>query len=448
MRLTLSFLLTLLCSVAPAFSQNSDTIVDTKKKKKWTYGAVPAVAYDDDIGFKYGGLVNFYNYGDWKIYPEYYHSLYFEWSQTTKGSGIWEFTYDSKYLIPNTRFSFETSYLTERALDFYGFNGYESLFDVNFEDYNANHPDFKSRAFYKQERKLLRIRGEFQGNLSMNNMHWSAGLANYNFDMDTVDIQKLNKGINESETKYISIEDDNLYEQYIKSGIIPEDQVHGGNHTIVKTGLVYDTRDNEPKPAKGIWTELLLITSPSFAGNTKYSFGKLILTHRQYFELLKNKLDFAYRISYQDKLWGEMPYYFLPFVFNGGNAKTRDGLGGAKTLRGIRRDRLVGEDFIYGNMEFRWKFIETAFFDRNIYFALNAFYDYGIVTGKYKFETSSILPENQYLFPGEKEKLHQSVGGGLHFALNQNFVVAVNYGIALDKNDGNTGLYIGLNWLY
>ena len=29
-------------------------------KKGWTFGAVPAIAYDSDIGFRYGGLVNFY----------------------------------------------------------------------------------------------------------------------------------------------------------------------------------------------------------------------------------------------------------------------------------------------------------------------------------------------------------------------------------------------------
>jgi len=41
---------------------------DEEKKEKikdgWSFGAVPAIAYDSDIGFKYGGLVNFYDYGD------------------------------------------------------------------------------------------------------------------------------------------------------------------------------------------------------------------------------------------------------------------------------------------------------------------------------------------------------------------------------------------------
>ena len=46
-------------------------------------GGVPAIAYDSDIGFKYGALVNLYHYGDGSNYPNYDHSLYMEWSRQT-----------------------------------------------------------------------------------------------------------------------------------------------------------------------------------------------------------------------------------------------------------------------------------------------------------------------------------------------------------------------------
>ena len=69
----------------------SDTVKGKPKEKAksgWNFGALPALAYDSDIGLKYGGLVNFYHYGDGSFYPGYKHSIYFEWSRTTKGSGI------------------------------------------------------------------------------------------------------------------------------------------------------------------------------------------------------------------------------------------------------------------------------------------------------------------------------------------------------------------------
>jgi hypothetical protein len=54
---------------------------------------------------------------------------------------------------------------------------------------------------------------------------------------------------------------------------------------------------------------------------------------------------------------------------------------------------------------------------------------------------------NRY-FSSEEEGIHSAIGTGLHFALNNNFIVAVDYGRALDERDGTDGLYIGLNFLY
>jgi len=51
-------------------------------------------------------------------------------------------------------------------------------------------------------------------------------------------------------------------------------------------------------------------------------------------------------------------------------------------------------------------------------------------------------------FPDDPEKLHLGAGGGLHIAWNRNFIVAVDYGRALDKRDGVSGLYIGLDFLF
>ena len=92
-----------------------------KIKKGWNFGAVPAVAFDSDIGIQYGAIANIYNYGNGEIYPRYKHSIYVEWSRTTKGSGINQIKYDSEYLIPNIRFSADLSYFTDQALYFYGF---------------------------------------------------------------------------------------------------------------------------------------------------------------------------------------------------------------------------------------------------------------------------------------------------------------------------------------
>jgi outer membrane protein assembly factor BamA len=428
-----------------------DTIPPAKNekiKKGWSFGAVPAIAYDSDIGFKYGAVVNFYDYGDGTIYPSYKHSLFFEWSNTTKNSGINQFVYDSKYLIPKVRVSAEASYLTERAMDFYGYNGYEAYYNSIIEDDSPSNDEYISRQYFRQERKLLRLRADFQGRFFNDRCRWLGGITHYTVKADTIDVVRLNKGKDESELLPVDI-NGGLYGQYAYLwNILPEDQKNGGSTTFLKGGLVYDTRDNEPNPMRGMWTEAILFLAPSFLGNGDYSFAKISLVHRQYFTIIHDRLSFVYRLGYQGKIWGTMPAYMLPFVLNGGNTVDRDGLGGAKTIRGIQRNRVVGEDFVYGNLEFRWKFIKTVIKNQNVYVALNTFSDFGMITGKYELNKEDIPAEYIYLFPDDKEKLHISYGAGLHIALNQNFVLSVNYGLVTDKRDGNSGLYIGLNWLF
>jgi len=434
------------------YSFNSLHAQETTKAKKeektktgWTFGAVPAIAYDSDVGFKYGGVVNFYDFGDGSTYPKYRHSIYLEWSRTTKGSGINQFLYDSEYLIPGVRTTFEASLLTEQALDFYGFNGYESYYNADYED--DENVQYISRMFYRMDRKLLRLRAEFQGKLGIENLKWFAGVSYYGVKLDTVDVNKLNEGQDPEDMLPTNI-GGGLYGQYIDWGLIPEDQADGGNTTIAKLGLIYDTRDNEPNPMKGIWTELQLLYAPGFLGNGDLAYTKLVLTHRQYFTLVPKTVNLAYRLSYQGKLSGNIPTYMMPFVFNSAPYTTRDGLGGSKTIRGVNRNRVVGESFVYGNVELRWKFLRTVVFNQNVYVALAGFMDGGMVTGKYDLPETTNPDAINWLALGDDEELHLSYGAGLHIALNENFIVSVDYGMAADPRDGNSGVYIGLNFLY
>jgi outer membrane protein assembly factor BamA len=448
---TLLFAFSLIISIMALQAQSQPDTTQTKKKadkvkKGWNFGGLPVLAYDSDIGFKYGALINVFNYGDGTRYPKYDHSLYFEWSRTTKGSGINQFTYDSERLIPGIRVSAEASLLTEQSLDFYGFNGYESYYNAAYED--DKNPEYISRMFYNQERKLTRVKADFQGKITGPKFRWFAGVEFNHAKMATVDIEKLNKG---KDTEDLLPDTALLFDRYVQWGIIPEGQADGGNTTLLKVGAVYDTRDIEANPMKGIWTDIQLLMAPSFLGNGDLAYSRLAITHRQYFTIAPQVLSFTYRLSYQAKLTGTMPYYMLPFVYNTAPSLTRDGLGGAKTIRGVLRNRIVGDDFAYGNIELRWKFLRTQVGKQNIYLALSSFFDAGMVTGKYSIDKSGVPADDEFaqkLVNSQSESLHMGAGAGLHIVMNQNFIVAVDYGRALDKGDGESGLYIGLNFLY
>jgi outer membrane protein assembly factor BamA len=297
------------------------------------------------------------------------------------------------------------------------------------------------------DRRILLSRFDITGNIIEPRLKWFAGIEYRYIQLDTLDTPRFNKG--KSEDKQLPYDGGGLWGRYAYQwNVLPAGEVNFGRNTVLKAGLIYDSRDNEPNPMKGIWSDAVLLFSPSFLGNTDKSYARLVLTHRQYFTLIPEDLNFVYRLSYQAKLAGDMPYYMLPFFFNSPPSWTRDGMGGSKTMRGILRNRVVGEDYFLGNLELRWKFWHFIVLNHNFYMALSGFLDGGMVTGKYDIDISGVPADQLYFFPDEKEKLHLAAGGGLHIAWNRNFIVAVDYGRALDPRDGVSGLYIGLDFLF
>ncbi|MHC1776869.1 MAG: BamA/TamA family outer membrane protein [Lentimicrobium sp.] len=449
----LSYICLFLTGPLRMFAQDADSVNHSKPqhaekaKTGLSFGALPAVAFDSDLGFQYGLLGNLFQYGDGSTYPDYRWSLYGEWSRTTRGSGINQLFFDSKYLLPHQiRITADFSFLTERALDFYGFNGYEAVYNPAFED-DADSA-YISRVYYRHERKLARITLDFQRKINELPLRWLAGYGYFNSRIGSVDIDRLNKGRDE-EDKLPEV--DGLYDKYVGWGMIPGEEADGGIHNFVKLGLVYDTRDNEANPNKGIWTELVMMTAPRFLGNTETAYTKLAITHRQYITLKRDVLTFAYRLGWQGTIDGHVPFYMQPYMVNTFTRTTKnDGLGGARSLRGILRNRIVGDDFVYGNFELRYKFWKFYRWKQNFYFSLNAFSDMGLVTKNISIDKELIPDEENYSdYFAEKDKdLHISYGGGLRLAMNQNFIVAVDYGLAGDKRDGDSGLYINLGFLF
>ncbi|MDY0099523.1 MAG: BamA/TamA family outer membrane protein [Bacteroidales bacterium] len=421
-------------------------ISDPEKKKNksgWSFGFFPAFGYDSNTGVKYGGVLKLFDYGDGSDYPAYDQSFHFEWSRTTKGSGVNQFIYDTRKQIPGIRIMAEASYLTEKVLDFYGFNGYNAYYSPGFT--TKADPLYRSSVFYRMDRALIKSRLEFIGNLKGNSLKWFGGFEYLNNKLDTVDINNLNKGRDPED--YLPSAGGGLYGNFIRWGLIPEDQADGGQSGIFKLGVKYDTRDNEPNPMKGLWTELQLLVVPGFISDG-YGYTRFAFTHRQYFTLLPERINLACRVSYQARLTGEMPFYMLPLVFNSSPQLTLSGLGGGKTIRGILRNRVVGEDFFYGNAELRWKVFRTVILNQNFYFALAGFVDGGMITGKYRLPETTYQEAAEWLAMGDRESMHITYGGGAHFAINDNFVITMDYGWADDPRDGNRGTYIGLNFLY
>ena len=418
-----------------------------KIKKGWNFGGLPILAYDSDMGLQYGALANIYYYGDGSTYPQYFHSFYFEVSRYTKGTGINQFFFDSKKLIPKIRVTADVTYLTEKALNFYGFNGYQSVYNHAWENDKSDSLTYKTRMFYRYQRDLLRIGASFQGKFISKNFLWLAGFTYMNIRTGPVNVDNLNKGVAQSK-KLPHVP--GLYDDYVHWGILGKDST-GGINNFVKLGLIYDTRDNEPNPMHGLWDEVIMAAAPGIIGDGHYSFIKLSLIHRQYFTLCKDLLSFVYRIGYQGTIAGTCPFYLQNYMLNSfSQTTTIDGLGGSQTLRGILRNRVVGDGEVFGNAEFRWKFVRFYWIKQNFYLALNAFADAGMVVQPIAINKSGIPAsvDQSLYFSSDKESPHLAVGGGFRIVMNQNFIICADYGQAMDTRDGSNGIYVGLGYLF
>ena len=114
------------------------------------------------------------------------------------------------------------------------------------------------------------------------------------------------------------------------------------------------------------------------------------------------------------------------------------------------RNRVVGDGVVFANTEFRWKFWHFRWIRQNWYAAVNVFADAGMVVQKRDIDTGGIPGTvNQSLyFSNEPEVPHLGLGGGLRLAMNQNFIIALDVGQALDRRDGSLGIYVGLGYVF
>ncbi|MBP5335530.1 MAG: BamA/TamA family outer membrane protein [Bacteroidales bacterium] len=430
------------------------------------FGPLPVVAFDADKGLQYGALLNIYNFGDGSNYPNYNSKIYAEASFFTKGSSLFNLSYDAKELIPGIRWSSALSLALDKAMDFYGFNGYESYYDYKAVASGKAGDSFIFTPFYKVARKQLLAKTDFIGDIT-EHFKWEVGYHASWFKEGAIDRESINKGKEDSE-KYPG-EAPTLFELYRQAGVISDTEADGGFSSGIRLGLVYDSRDKEGAPTRGIWAEGHIHAAPKWLG-TKNPFYRYSLTFRQYLPIVKNDvLTFAYRLNYEGTFGSNAPYYVLPYITVMGENYDRDGMGGYRNVRGMLRNRVVGLDMFTYTAELRWRFLQFRAFNQNIALGLSAFSDGSTVTrgrdmkdfAKQEYgwgESVHFSYKNKLNVAGqEKDSMHITMGAGFRFIMNENFIVAFEYGTPLShfrKNspvynqDGTGAMYINIGYLF
>ena len=427
------------------------------------FGPLPAVAFDADKGFQLGALLNIYNYGDGSTYPNPMSHWYMEASWFTKGSYQIIFWYDNKTLIPGVRWSSAVTLTSDKAMDFYGFNGYMSHYDhemVALGKDKKNTENFIYTPKYRLNRLALLAKTDFIGNIWDNKLFWEAGYHFGYFKQGAIDREKINK--NKKDYKMFPDTEPTIYEQYRRWGLISDEEANGGINSTIRAGLLFDTRDKEGAPSRGVWAEAHLMLAPKWLGTTN-PYYRYSVTFRHYVPIVKNDiLTFAYRINYEGTIGDNAPYYVLPYLTTVGQSFDRDGMGGYRSVRGIMRNRVQGLDVVSYNAEFRWRFVSFPLWKQNIAFGLSLFSDGTMVTRErdmtFRGDEQYRKEYDDYMAMGsDADRPHITIGAGLRFIMNQNFIVAFEYGLPVSRfssnpviknQDGKGAFYINTGYLF
>ena len=467
--------------------QETDSL-GRKIKKGWNFGALPSVAFDADLGFQGGALANIYYYGDGSQYPEYIHSIYAEAAYTTKNYGIFRVNYDSKYLIPKHRLTLDATYQPDAMCDFYGYNGYQSVYDQDFHKWKKDKSkmgdvaQYQSRAFYKYKRDLFRFAADIEGTI-WKNIKWNAGLGVLGYMIDECDIDMLNgkkkydPNIPLADQKAMNGQIEGLYEKYEKWGLIDPNESKGGWHPYLRAGLTYDSRDQRTCPTKGIYADAFFTYTAAFnakygqQADAGYNHLQFNFNFRHYVPIYRDRVTFAYRIGTQNNIAGKSPFYmntYLNTLFI--QRVMYEGLGGANSLRGIMRNRILANGFAYANIELRAKVAKFDIGKQHFYIGLAPFFDLGLITQPYELDFQAV----QAAYQADKDPLkrelsdyfvldkegnldksqvylpHMAAGVGLKVAMNENFVLSVDWAMSLNKQDNAkwANFYIKMGYLF
>ncbi len=176
-----------------------------------------------------------------------------------------------------------------------------------------------------------------------------------------------------------------------------------------KVGLVYDTRDFERDPRRGLWLEALAWEGVLVSGGG--DFTRLTGTLRGYVSPAP-WLTFAAR-ALGEHVRGDMPLPFLADI--GSSFQDFAGIGGAESLRGVLRLRYLGRTRTLGNLEVRWHGPGFHWLGAPWQLGAVGFVDAGRVWDERGFGDGSA-------------GLHWGKGAGLRLAWGASFIIAADFG--------------------
>lgn len=185
----------------------------------------------------------------------------------------------------------------------------------------------------------------------------------------------------------------------------------GGRVSLVQLSLMYDTRDFEPDPSKGVFFEFANEHSSVLTGS-EFTFHKMLLQGRGYLQLFPGTFKrtvLAGRAGIGTILGDKAPFFEFQDQWSADGSIRA--LGGSQTLRGYKANRFLGRSVAFANLELRHRFADFDTLGQNITLTAAPFLDLGSIGDK-PFVV--------------KNTLRASVGGGLRIGWNRSTVIVLD----------------------
>jgi outer membrane protein assembly factor BamA len=369
-----------------------------QKPRHVEVSGLPALNFDADEGFGYGVILALYSYDPgstgyrWTAQPTVF--------LTTQGRRDYTMFFDAPS-APNRpwRTTAFVGHEQQLSAPYYGI-GNGTPFDSSLEHGST-------RYFYRYGKIRDRATLDFQHALGHPSVRAliGAGVSN-----DAIDLTPFDSGSTLIQRDLLNVTPPKTHTNYLRAG------------------LTWDTRDREIGTQSGTWADVLVQrVDKAFGASSSYT--QWTATGRHY-QPIGNRLTLANRLLVQNTV-GDAPFYVLSEIQS--TQKTQDGLGGSSTVRGLPKNRYVGNGILVTNNELRWRAADFAIHGRPSSLVLSGFFDAGRVWAD-GVDASTAL-----------EDLHAGYGGGARLGFGSSFVVAVDVG---HSSHSTVPIYIGLGYLF
>jgi hypothetical protein len=155
----------------------------------------------------------------------------------------------------------------------------------------------------------------------------------------------------------------------------------GGRIANFQTSLMWDTRDLEPDPSKGVFLEYAQEISLPALGS-QFNFSKHLVQGMWYNQILPTvfrRMVFASRVGFGTVRGSNIPFTELLDQWSATVPGGIRVLGGERSLRGYKEYRFTGMVYGWGNFELRTRLFDTRILNQHLAVSLVPFYDVGRV---------------------------------------------------------------------